>query len=233
MVAVGVIRRLLQRVSPRSLQEAALTERCIVVNENDHIIGDASKQDCHQVQPDGSLILHRAFSVFLFNSQNELLLQKRSPQKITFPGCITNTCCSHPLHEIVAEREETNVLGVRRAAGRRLNYELGIPLEQTSPEKFQYLTRIHYRDLGDGQWGEHEIDYILFLHGDVTLDVNPDEVSEVQYVSHDKLDSFLKNQSAPLTPWFRLIAQHHLQPWWDNLHQIHKFYDHSTIHRLC
>jgi isopentenyl-diphosphate delta-isomerase type 1 len=53
-----------------------------------------------------------SFSVFLFNSQNELLLQKRSPQKVTFPGCITNTCCSHPLHEIEAEREETDILGV-------------------------------------------------------------------------------------------------------------------------
>lgn len=65
---------------------------------------------------------------------------------------------------------------MRRAAGRRLNYELGIPLEEAGPERFQYLTRIHYRDPGDGQWGEHEIDYILVLHGNVTLDPNPDEV---------------------------------------------------------
>jgi isopentenyl-diphosphate delta-isomerase len=69
---------------------------------------------------------------------------------------------------------------VRRAAARRLNYELGIPLEQTSPEKFHYLTRIHYLDLGDGQWGEHELDYILFLRGDVALDVNTDEVIACQ-----------------------------------------------------
>lgn len=233
MVAVGLVRRLLQRASPRNLQEAALAERCIVVNEHDKVIGDASKRDCHRVHPDGNIILHRAFSVFLFNSQNELLLQKRSPQKITFPSCITNTCCSHPLHEIVAEREETDILGVRRAAGRRLNYELGIPLEEAGPERFQYLTRIHYRDPGDGQWGEHEIDYILVLHGSVTLDPNPDEVAEVQYVAHDKLDNFLKSQSAPLTPWFRLITQHHLRLWWDNLHQLHKFQDHSTIHRFC
>jgi isopentenyl-diphosphate delta-isomerase len=61
MVALGVMLRLLQRVSVRSLQEAALTERCIVVNEHDRVIGDASKRDCHRVQPDGSLILHRAF----------------------------------------------------------------------------------------------------------------------------------------------------------------------------
>lgn len=231
MVGLGLMRKLLQRVSARGLQEAALAERCMVINENDHVIGDASKQDCHKLQPDGSLILHRAFSVFLFNSQNELLLQKRSPQKITFPGYVSNTCCSHPLHEIVAEREETDYLGVRRAAGRRLNYELGIPLEQTGPEKFHYLTRLHYCDRGDGQWGEHEITYILFLLGDFALDVNTDEVSEVQYVSRDNLDNLLKNQSISLTTWFRLIAQKHLRPWWDNLHQIHKFYDHSTIHR--
>ncbi|XP_069673986.1 isopentenyl-diphosphate Delta-isomerase 1 [Periplaneta americana] len=233
MVGVGMIRRLLQRVSPRNLQEAALAERCIVVNERDQVVGDASKRDCHRVNSDGSLILHRAFSVFLFNSRNELLLQKRSPQKVTFPSCITNTCCSHPLHEIAGEREETDTLGVRRAAGRRLNYELGVPLDQVSPEQFQYLTRIHYRDPGDGKWGEHEIDYILVLHRDVSLDPNPDEVSEVQYVGRDQLDSFLASQSAPLTPWFRLIAQHHLQVWWDNLHQLHKFQDHSSILRFC
>lgn len=233
MVAVGVIRRLLQRVSPRNLQEAALAERCIVVNERDQVTGDASKRDCHRVGPDGSLVLHRAFSVFLFNSRNELLLQKRSPQKVTFPSCITNTCCSHPLHEIAAERDETDVLGVRRAAGRRLNYELGVPLDQVGPEQFQYLTRIHYRDPGDGKWGEHEIDYILVLHRDVSLNPNPDEVSEVQYVGRDQLDSFLASQSAPLTPWFSLIAQHHLRMWWDNLHQLHKFHDHSSILRFC
>jgi hypothetical protein len=61
MVVLGAMRRLLQRVSAQSLQEAALAERCIVVNECDHIIGDASKEECHRVQPDGSLILHRGF----------------------------------------------------------------------------------------------------------------------------------------------------------------------------
>jgi len=61
MVALGVMLRLLRRVSTHSLQEAALAERCIVINEHDRVIGDASKRDCHKVQPDGSLILHRAF----------------------------------------------------------------------------------------------------------------------------------------------------------------------------
>lgn len=69
MVAVGIIRHLLQRVSVRSLQEAALTERCIVVNNHDKVIGGASKGDCHRVQPDGGLILHRAFRLKLFDDK--------------------------------------------------------------------------------------------------------------------------------------------------------------------
>jgi isopentenyl-diphosphate delta-isomerase len=70
MVAVGLVRRLLQRVSPRSLQEVALAERCIVVNEHDQVIGDASKRDCHRVHPDGKLILHRAFRFKLLDNNN-------------------------------------------------------------------------------------------------------------------------------------------------------------------
>ncbi|PSN47596.1 Isopentenyl-diphosphate Delta-isomerase 1 [Blattella germanica] len=233
MVGVGIIRRVLQRVSPKGLQEAALSERCLVVNEQDHVIGDASKRDCHSVQPDGELTLHRAFSVFLFNSRNELLLQQRSPQKVTFPNYVTNTCCSHPLYEIAAEREERDAMGVRRAAMRRLHYELGIPQDQAHPDNLQYLTRIHYYDAGDGQWGEHEIDYVLVLHTDVTLQPNPDEVSKVWYVARQDLDDVLNTQSAPLTPWFRLIAQNHLRIWWDNLHRLDAFKDHKTIHRFC
>lgn len=75
MVAVGLVRRLLQRASPRNLQEAALAERCIVVNEHDEVIGDASKRDCHRVHPDGNLILHRAFRLkFLDNKKLGALL---------------------------------------------------------------------------------------------------------------------------------------------------------------
>jgi isopentenyldiphosphate isomerase len=70
MVAVGLVRRLLQRVSPRGLQEAALAERCIVVNEHDEVIGEASKRDCHRVHPDGNLILHRAFRFKLLDNKN-------------------------------------------------------------------------------------------------------------------------------------------------------------------
>lgn len=86
-------------------------------------------------------------------------------------------------------------------------------------------------DQGDGKFGEHEIDYILFLQKDVDVDPNPDEVSDVVYVKRKEFRNFLSNLEAPITPWFALIAKNQLEKWWDNLHQLHKFYDHQTIHR--
>ena len=67
------------------VQEALLTEPCILVNAEDEVLGQASKRECHQVES-GTSLLHRAFSLFVFNSRNELLLQQRSDTKITFPG---------------------------------------------------------------------------------------------------------------------------------------------------
>src|SRR5689334_20180133 len=101
-------------------------------------------------------LLHRAFSVFLFNSKNELLLQQRATEKITFPDMWTNTCCSHPLDDFAEEKIEENQLGVKNAATRKLEHELGIPKVQTPVDAFQYLTRIHYLAPSDGMWGEHE-----------------------------------------------------------------------------
>lgn len=103
-------------------------------------------------------LLHRAFSVFLFDSQNRLLLQQRATEKITFPDMWTNTCCSHPLG-IPGETGvglEESVQGVRRAAVRKLNHELGIKAEQVPIDEFKFLTRIHYKSPSDGTWGEHE-----------------------------------------------------------------------------
>lgn len=102
-------------------------------------------------------LLHRAFSCFLFNSRNELLLQQRADAKITFPGLWTNTCCSHPL-DIPGEVGDDfagAILGVKRAAQRKLQQELGIKPEQVPIQDFEFLTRVHYL-AGDGKWGEHE-----------------------------------------------------------------------------
>ena len=75
-------------------------------------------------------MLHRAFSVFLFNAKGELLLQQRSDEKITFPGMFTNTCCSHPLMKADELEIGDCHIGVRRAAQRKLGHELGIPGDQ-------------------------------------------------------------------------------------------------------
>lgn len=103
-------------------------------------------------------LLHRAFSVFLFNDKNELLLQQRASEKITFPDMWTNTCCSHPL--AVSGETGSNlpdaIEGAKRAAQRKLEHELGIKKEQVPIEKFRFLTRIHYKAPSDGKWGEHE-----------------------------------------------------------------------------
>lgn len=104
-------------------------------------------------------LLHRAFSVFLFDSNNRLLLQQRASEKITFPDMWTNTCCSHPLDVPGETGSElvTAVEGAKKAAQRKLDHELGIKAEQVPLENFRYLTRIHYKaPNGDGKWGEHE-----------------------------------------------------------------------------
>jgi isopentenyl-diphosphate delta-isomerase len=98
--------------------EAMKKERLLLVNEKDVIIGTMSKHEAHMWKNDTSP-LHRAFSVFLFNSKNEFLLQRRAMTKITFPGIYSNTVCSHPL-DVPDEIEDKDAIGVRRAASRRL-----------------------------------------------------------------------------------------------------------------
>ncbi len=106
-----------------------LDDRCILVDENDRITGTATKKECHlaidAVNSPGGL-LHRAFSVFLFNTKNELLVQQRSSKKITFPCYYTNSCCSHPRANEL-EMSEKDHLGIKVAAQRRMQFELGIP----------------------------------------------------------------------------------------------------------
>lgn len=200
-------------------------------------------------------LLHRAFSVFLFDSKNRLLLQQRAAEKITFPGMWTNACCSHPLGvpgETGAELEEA-VQGVRRAAQRKLDQELGIKAEQVPLDKFNFLTRIHYKAPSDGKWGEHEsefqfcacgwdpakltvilsVDYILFIKADVDLDVNANEIQDVKYVSEEDLKTMFRNQSLKFTPWFKLICETMLFEWWEHLDSgLGKYMGETQIRRM-
>lgn len=111
-------------------------------------------------------LLHRAFSVFLFDRSNRLLLQQRASEKITFPDMWTNTCCSHPLGvpgETGIKLEEA-IQGTKRAAIRKLDQELGIKAEYVPLEMFKFLTRIHYKAPSDGKWGEHESGFFSLSH---------------------------------------------------------------------
>ncbi|CAG8557608.1 3136_t:CDS:2, partial [Scutellospora calospora] len=132
-----------------------MEEMCILVDENDNKLGADTKKNCHLMENINKGLLHRAFSVFLFNSENKLLLQQRSNSKITFPDLWTNTCCSHPLNTPL-ELDEDNQIGVIRAAQRKLQHELGIKPHQIPIDDFVFLTRIHYLAPSDGIWGEHE-----------------------------------------------------------------------------
>ncbi|GAB6021515.1 isopentenyl-diphosphate delta-isomerase idi1 [Chamberlinius hualienensis] len=215
-------------------QVTLLDEQCIAVDEMDKVLGQTSKKDCHLFINQKKGILHRAFSVFLFNSQGDLLLQRRSKVKITFPGYYSNTCCSHPLHN-PEELDETDTVGVKKAAQRRLQIELGIPTHQIPLDKFEYLTRIHYCAPADAPWGEHEMDYILFIKADVNLNINLNEVAEHRYISRQQLSTFidsLNRSGISVTPWFKLIIQHYLPYWWKHLDNIEAIKDQGTIHRL-
>ena len=164
-------------------QSRLMDERCIVVDEQDKPIGALDKKTCAYYRtlmrpvlptktPTGHLmenirkgLLHRAFSAFVFRpSDGKLLMQQRASEKITFPDMWTNTCCSHPLDDFEEEKVEKEQLGVRIAASRKLEHELGIPRSQTPVDQFQYLTRIHYLAPSNGMWGEHEgTRFVVFI----------------------------------------------------------------------
>jgi isopentenyl-diphosphate delta-isomerase len=136
------------------------------------------------------------------------------------------------LAEIPDEIEEKNAMGVRRAAIRRLNYELGIPTTEIKPSELFYLTRIYYKATSDKQWGEHEIDYVFFLQKNkLTINPNIDEISEMKWVSRSEIENFVK-LAEPLTPWFRLIFREKLLYWWDNLHNLREMQDLDNITTL-
>ncbi|KAK4461665.1 isopentenyl-diphosphate delta-isomerase idi1 [Cladorrhinum samala] len=212
-----------------------MDEVCIVLDENDNPIGTASKKLCHLMTNIDKGLLHRAFSVFLFNDKNELLLQQRASEKITFPDMWTNTCCSHPLH--VSTETGSNlpdaILGVKHAAQRKLEHELGIKKEQVPLEDFHFLTRIHYKAPSNGQWGEHEIDYILFIKANVDLNINLNEVQATRYVSPDNLKALFRDSSLKFTPWFKLICESMLFEWWQHLDSgLEKYTNEQEIRRM-
>ncbi|KAJ6813848.1 isopentenyl-diphosphate Delta-isomerase I-like [Iris pallida] len=214
-------------------------DECILVDEQDEVVGHESKYNCHLWEKiESGNMLHRAFSVFLFNSKFELLLQQRSATKVTFPLVWTNTCCSHPLYrdsELISE----NFLGIRNAAQRKLLDELGIPADDVPVDQFIPLGRMLYKAPSDGKWGEHELDYLLFIVRDVNLHPNPDEVSDAKYFNKDQLKELLRKaddgeEGIKLSPWFRLVVDNFLMKWWEHAEKgtLLEAADMKTIHKL-
>lgn len=163
-------------------------EHVILVDENDDFIGVMEKLEAHQKGK-----LHRAFSVFVFNDQNELILQKRALTKYHSGGLWTNTSCSH-------QRLGETTLA---AAHRRLQEEMGFDCELSISFSFLYKT-----DFMNGLC-EHEFDHVLIGHYNGAIDFNPEEVSEYKYMSLHDLQHDLNLHPEQYTYWFK-IAFHQI-----------------------
>ena len=157
-------------------------EPLILVDEADNEIGFLSKGECH----DGDGVLHRAFSIFIFNAAGELLLQQRSADKRLWPLYWSNTCCSHP------RRGES----VEAATERRLAQELGMAGDLRFLFKFQY--HAPYGDLGS----ERELCWVYAGSSDDTPKPNATEIAAIRWVSPDDLDREFATRPETLTPWF-------------------------------
>ena len=148
-------------------------EEVILVDKNDVEVGTMEKMEAHR---DGGT-LHRAFSVFVFNTDGDLLLQRRAEHKYHSGGLWTNTCCSHP------RPGET----VREAANRRLVEELGMECKLVELFSFEYKAEL------DGGMTEWELDHVLLGLSDLDPQINPDEVAEYKYMPLSEIDLDLKS----------------------------------------
>jgi isopentenyl-diphosphate Delta-isomerase len=155
----------------------------ILVNENDEPIGVMEKMEAHR-KPH----LHRAFSIFLFNKHNEMLLQKRALTKYHSGGLWTNACCSHPF-----PGETTDL-----AANRRLTEELGISTSLQKAFHFKYQAEF------DNGLFEHEFDHVYVGSFSGALNPNPDEVADYCYKSIGEIKEDLEIVPASYTPWFKI-----------------------------
>ena len=159
-------------------------EKVILVNSNDEPIGLMPKMEAHE-----KAFLHRAFSVFVINSNNELMLQQRALQKYHSPGLWTNTCCSHQ-----RDGEENIEAGLRR-----LQEEMGF---ETSLE---YLFNFIYKAPFDNGLTEHELDHVMLGRYEGKPSINPEEVASWKWMDIDLIHADLINNPADYTVWFAII----------------------------
>ncbi|WP_242205675.1 isopentenyl-diphosphate Delta-isomerase [Aestuariivivens insulae] len=159
-------------------------EKVILVNEKDEPIGLMPKMEAHE-----KALLHRAFSVFVFNDNNELMLQQRALGKYHSPGLWTNTCCSH-------QREgETNI----EAGKRRLQEEMGFVTELEDSISFIYKAPF------DNGLTEHEYDHVLLgKYNDMPV-INKEEVADWKWMPLEAVREDIKKQPGIYTEWFKVI----------------------------
>ncbi len=169
-------------------------ELVILVNEHDEQIGLMPKMEAHE-----KALLHRAFSVFVFNDNNELMLQQRALHKYHSPGLWTNTCCSH-------QREgESNI----EAGKRRLDEEMGFTTELKETISFIYKAPF------DNGLTEHEFDHVMIGYYNDDPQINEDEVADWKWMSLEAVKQDMENYPEAYTAWFKIIFD--------------KFYQHINI----
>lgn len=168
-------------------------QEVILVNEFDEPIGSMEKMEAHE-----KALLHRAFSVFLFNKKGEMLLQKRAATKYHSPSLWTNACCSHPMPGEITEQ----------AALRRLEEELGFITSLKKAFHFTYMADF------DNGLTEHEFDHVFVGEYEGDMQLNPEEVSEVCYRSMADIRADIDRNPDNYTAWF-IIAFPIMEKWQD------------------
>ena len=163
-----------------------VNEYVILVDENDNDIGVMEKLQAHQ---EG--LLHRAFSVFIFNDKQELLLQQRAISKYHSGGLWTNTCCSHP------RPNET----IKDAANRRLFEEMGMSCD------LQIKTNFIYKTPFENGLTEHELDYVLIGNTNQNPQINKDEVESFKWLSIDDIKKEIISNPNNYTSWFKIALE--------------------------
>jgi isopentenyl-diphosphate delta-isomerase len=161
-----------------------MEDELILVNAQDEIIGFREKEKCHL----NNGTLHRAFSIFIFNSKGELLLQQRGKYKMLWSLFWSNTCCSHP------RRGET----IENAAARRIVEECGIACELKRIYKFKYSSK--FNDIGS----ENEICHVFIGRNDDDPVVAPEEIENWKWIKINELLADVSNNPKRYTPWFKL-----------------------------
>ena len=167
-----------------------MAEEVLLVDEHDHLLGKMEKIEAHEKG-----LLHRAFSVFIYNDNDELLIQKRALSKYHTPGLWTNTCCSH-------QREgETNI----EAGKRRLQEEMGFTTDLE--DQFSFI----YKAPFSNGLTEHEYDHILTGHFNGIPDPNPDEVAEWKWMTLDEIEKDIEEHPGNYTAWFKILLEKYLE----------------------